>query len=88
MYLYIYVCCIKNNSILITATAPFYCQIIQGLHIGNDYKADQLSQLSSVEENCKNKVFFKWTRTPSVHDSSLIFFVILETSALIYCVCY
>ena len=78
----------KNNSILITATASFYCQIIQGLQIGNDYKADQLSQLSSIEENCNDKVFFKWARSPSVHDSSFIFFVILETSALIYCVCY
>ena len=63
----------KNHSILITATALFYCQIIQGLQIGNDYKADQLSQLSSVEENCKNKVFFKWTRIPSVHDFCFIF---------------
>ena len=48
----------KNNSILITATASFYCQIIQGLQIENDYKAELMSQLSAEEENCKIKCFF------------------------------
>ena len=72
IYVHIHICMLhKNNSTLITAS--FYCQIIQGLQIGNDYKADLMSQLSSVEENCKNKVFFKWTRIPSVHDFCFIF---------------
>ena len=40
--IYKHICMLyKNNSTLIATS--FYCQIIQGLQIGNDDKADQFS---------------------------------------------